>query len=125
MKLRIVGAGLLSLATLSACGGGGDETVPMTVTVPAAEAVTVKKEIRIGVDAAVAEVVRFGIQRIEYLDVRCATLLPDPLGNSNLQLLQFVVLIEVAAGDVEKTKALGFSVFTAAEKARKLPDVCR
>ena len=125
MKLRAIGAALLSLATLNACGGGGDETVPVTIAVPVVEVVTVKKEIRIGVNAAVAEVVQFAIQRIDYLDVRCATLLPAPSNVPGLNLLEFVVLVDVVAADVEKTKTLGFSVFTAAEKARKLPDVCR
>lgn len=121
LKLLMTASALSSSITLGACGGGDEPAAPA----PVAEVVIVKKVIEQGRNAAVKElqVISF-MPVLRVLEVRCAYLFPAPSNMGNTGAPDFVLLLDVAAADVEKTKAYGFSVFTPAEQARKNIAVC-
>jgi hypothetical protein len=119
LKLLISGTLLTSAMTLGACGGGDD--TPAAV----AQVVTVKKVIPEGINAALKEVRAVSVPpSFRILDIRCAGLFPGPSSLINAQLPSFVLLLDVAADDVEKAKSFGFSLLTSEEQARKGVAVC-
>ena len=120
LRLLMVASGLVSAISLGACGGGDEPAAPA----PVAEVVIVKKVIEQGRNAAVKELQAISVTPVfRVLEVRCAFLFPGP-AHIGTGAPDFVLLLDVAATDVEKTKAYGFSVFTLAEQARKNIAVC-
>lgn len=120
LKTLTVGSLLVSSMTLGACGGGDDPIAPV------AEVVTVRKVIATGSNAALKELEVIGFNAtFRVLEIRCAIVFPAPSNLVTTGSPDFMLLLDVAAADVEKTKAYGFSVFTPAEQARKTPAVCR
>ena len=119
-KLQVIGMLFASAVTLGACGGG--DNPPASVS----DVVIVKKGIVRGSNAAVKEVEAIAFQAIKVLDVRCALVFPppNPPGAATSQLPEFVLLLDVSAADVEKTRAFGFSIFNPDEQARKSGAVC-
>jgi hypothetical protein len=119
LKLLVLGTMLSSAMTLGACGGGDN---PPTAV---AEVITVKKVILRGSNAALKEVEIIGFEaKFRILEIRCAIVFLPPSNLVNAGLPDFVLLLDVAAADLEKTKAYGFSTFTSEEQARKTPAVC-
>ena len=94
------------------------------VPVPAVEVVVLKKIISRNNNAVEPEILPLVIRQIEILEIRCVNLGRDPLSMSNFLGFEYLLLIDLAAADVEKAKAFGFSVFTAAENARKSAGLC-
>ena len=117
-KLRMIGMLLTSAITLVACGGGDNPPAPVS------DVVVVKKGIVSGSNAALKEVQAITLQAIKILEVRCALIFPAPSNSATSQLPEFVLLLDVSAADVEKTKAFGFSIFSPDEQARKSGAVC-
>ena len=119
LKLLVTGTLLSSAMTLGACGGGDSPAAPV------AAVVTVKKVIPEGINAALKEVRAVSVPPIfRILDIRCAGLFPSPLPYPPTGSPDFLLLLDVSAADVEKTKAYGFSLLTPDEQARKLVAVC-
>ena len=117
-KPLMIGAGLAILLTLGACGGGGDPPVPVV------EVVTVKKAIGLWFDTPTQREIEQVAVQVKILAVRCVAVSPPLSNNATIAALFFMLVLDVAAADVEKTKAYGFSVFTAAEQARGSPVPC-
>ena len=120
LKRWAIGAGLLSLATLSACGGGDDATAPVAVVtpVPALEVVTVKRPISRVFDQyeTLRVLEQVVAQGIPIRGIRCAQVFPPP-SNSNTPTIAFYsLLLDVASTDAEKTKAFGFTPYTEADQ---------
>ncbi len=112
-QTAVVGVMLAASATLGACGGGDISPNPVV------EVVTVKKELQgqssNDVPSTVALLVTAGVGVIAK---KCATLKPEPSsipGTSNLGLLRYAVLVDIAATDVQKAKSVGYLLFSAAD----------
>ena len=119
-KLRIICMLLAIAVTVGACGGGDNPQAA------APDVVVVKKGIVRGINAASKEVQAVALQGIRILEVRCAFVFPAPsaAGMITSGLPDFMLLLDVAAADVEKTKAFGFSLLSAEEQAIKSGAVC-
>lgn len=119
LKILAIGIALSSAVTLGACGGGDDPSTPVP------SVVTVKKVIPRGSNAALKEVDAISFQpTFRILEIRCAFVFPSPSNNATTGLPDFLLLLDVSAADVEKTKAYGFSLLTSDELARKNIAVC-
>ena len=122
-KLRMICMLLASAVTVGACGGGNNPQAA------APDVVVVKKGIVRGINAASKEVEAVAFQGINILEVRCAFVFPAPAASGMITSVttgtpDFMLLLDVAAADVEKTKAFGFSLLSAEEQAIKSSAVC-
>lgn len=119
LKMLVTGIAFASSLTLGACGGGDDPSTPVP------SVVTVKKAIPRGSNAALKEVEAVSFQpTFRILEIRCAFVFPGPSNNATTGSPDFLLLFDVSAADVEKTKAYGFSLLTPDELARKNIAVC-
>ena len=120
LKPLFAAACIVFLMTLGACGGGDDAPAPVAVTapVPTLEVVTVKRGISRVFDQyetirVLEQVVGLGIP---IRGIRCAQVFPPPSNNNTPATAFYSLLLDIAAVDAEKTRALGFSPYTEADQ---------